>query len=110
MRDIIWSFVALCVAVGAGYVWGWKAKGRWFDREKIAIEAAARTRVFKENKELAAQLAEALQRAYKAEAESRVLTIEKSTRIDSIGSLAGGQPVSPAELKAINEQIREVAR
>lgn len=110
MRDLIGGVLALILAIGAGYIWGWQAKGRWFNREKVAVEAAARMRVVRENKELAGKLAEALERARIAEAESRSLTLAKRSRIDEIGSLAGGQPVSPAELQAINEQILEVAK
>lgn len=108
MRDIIVVIMIVCVALASGAVWGWKARGRSFDRDRIALEAAVRLRTARENRALLDEI-DVLQRQL-ALAERAAVAADEEKRKAISDMAKGGVPVSPKEIDTIDAMIEEAAR
>lgn len=108
MRDIVIVLMGLCIAVAGGWVWGWNAKGRYFERDKIALEAAVRLRTKKENDRLKQDLSNAEKRVEVAEKAAEAADEQKRKAIEDMAK--AGTPVTPQEIDVIDAMIAESNR
>lgn len=108
MRDIIVVIMIVCVSIASGAVWGWKARGRSFDRDRITLEAAVRLRTARENAALREEI-EVLQRQLDL-AERAAVAADDEKRKAIADMAKGGVPVSPGEINTIDAMIEEAAR
>lgn len=108
MRDIVIVLMGLSLAFSGGWVWGWNAKGRGFERDKIALEAGVRLRTKKENDKLKEDIARALERVDVAEKAAEAADAQKRKVIDDMIKI--GAPVAPQEIDVIDAMIAEAGR